>query len=199
MGTIISSILFLPPELPTPLNKRHYFWLDTRLGNRIPALHIKNTSAKYTILYSHGNAEDLGKIFQYLRYLSKLLNVGILAYDYTGYGFGNLLNNASGENPSPSEDQCYADIDAAYHYLTELEHIPADRIILYGRSLGSGPSCYLAQRLNLLRKSDRSPNIAGLVLHSPFLSIFRVVIDTGFTWSSDMFANRDRIGNVGYD
>ena len=44
--------------------------------------------------------------------------------------------------------------------------IPAGRVVLYGQSVGSGPSCYLgAERADL----------AGVVLHSPLLSGVRVL------------------------
>lgn len=39
-----------------------------------------------TILYSHANAEDLGNIYPWCKFLSKMLGVNIFAYDYTGYG-----------------------------------------------------------------------------------------------------------------
>ena len=39
-----------------------------------------------TILYSHANAEDLGNIYPWCKFLSKMLGVNVFAYDYTGYG-----------------------------------------------------------------------------------------------------------------
>lgn len=39
-----------------------------------------------TLLYSHANAEDLGNIYPWCKFLSKSLGVNVLAYDYTGYG-----------------------------------------------------------------------------------------------------------------
>jgi hypothetical protein len=39
-----------------------------------------------TLLYSHANAEDLGNIYPWCKFLSKMLGVNIFAYDYTGYG-----------------------------------------------------------------------------------------------------------------
>lgn len=42
--------------------------------------------AAVTILYSHANAEDLGNIYPWCKFLSKSLGVNVLAYDYTGYG-----------------------------------------------------------------------------------------------------------------
>lgn len=39
-----------------------------------------------TLLYSHANAEDLGSIYPWCKFLSKMLRVNLFAYDYTGYG-----------------------------------------------------------------------------------------------------------------
>ena len=44
------------------------------------------SSCTPTILYSHANAEDLGNIYPWCKFLSKMLGVNIMAYDYTGYG-----------------------------------------------------------------------------------------------------------------
>lgn len=43
-----------------------------------------------------------------------------------------------------------------------------------GRSLGTGPSCYLAAT-----KAEEGVRSAGLILHAPFLSICRIVIESG--------------------
>lgn len=45
-----------------------------------------DTRRGLTILYSHANAEDLGNIYPWCKFLSKSLGVNVLAYDYTGYG-----------------------------------------------------------------------------------------------------------------
>lgn len=62
-----------------------------------------------------------------------------------------------------------------------------------GRSVGSGPSCYLAQKLS---KEYGTDGIGGLVLHSPFLSVCRVVIDCGVENPYDIFPNVTRIKDV---
>ncbi|CAN0447435.1 unnamed protein product, partial [Scytosiphon promiscuus] len=64
--------------------------------------------------------------------------VNVLAYEYSGYG------KSEG---TVSEDNCYADIRAAYDYLTTQKKTPPKQIVLYGRSLGSGPTCQLAEEL----------------------------------------------------
>jgi hypothetical protein len=85
---------------------------------------------------------------------------------------------------APSEEMCYKNIEAAFNYLTDVKGIPPSQIVVYGRSLGSGPSCYLAAKT---AKEGRS--VAALILHSPFLSIFRIVMDCGFSIGGDMFKN----------
>jgi abhydrolase domain-containing protein 17 len=62
--------------------------------------------------------------------------------------------------------------------------------------LGSGPSCHLAAKTALLTKPDaeyasEDGPVGGLILHAPFLSVFRVVVDTGCTLPGDKFPNLD--------
>ena len=59
--------------------------------------------------------------------------------EYTGYG-------ANEENFECKEEYVYNDIDCVFEYLTKQLNISPKDIILYGRSLGSGPSCYLAEK-----------------------------------------------------
>lgn len=104
----------------------------------------------------------------------------------------------------PSEEDCYADIEAAYSYLRRDLNVPSQNIVLYGRSLGSGPSCYLATKTALLSEKqhqdlEKSPGdgpVGGLILHAPFLSVYRVVIDPGCTLYGDKFVNLDIIPMV---
>jgi fermentation-respiration switch protein FrsA (DUF1100 family) len=192
MGNIVDSILFQPPP-PSRLKENKIIWLRTALGNKIPAFHIeysttatKTQTPPITILYSHANAEDLGCIYPWCKYLSRQLKVNIFAYDYTGYGLAI-------DEGKPNEAQCYADIDAAYDYLRLRLNIPANQIVLYGRSLGSGPSCYLAAETSV---ADDEETVGGLILHAPFLSVFRIVIESGCTLMGDQFPNVDYIPNV---
>lgn len=177
MGEALSTLLFQPPR-PTPIKESKLVWLQTRLGSRIPAFYLERPGATITILYSHANAEDLGTVYPWVKFLAKSLGVSVLAYDYTGYGLSQPAD--------PSEENCFADIDAAYDYLTKKRRILPENIVLYGRSLGSGPSCYLASRT-----ADEGKSVAGLILHAPFLSVFRVVLESGCTLIGDKFPNVD--------
>jgi len=124
-------------------------------GLSISAIHLQNPNAANTILFSHGNAEDLGTLRPTLEELRKL-GFSVFAYDYRGYG------TSSG---SSSEETTYQDVDAAYDYLTRVEKIPPGRIIALGRSLGGAIAIDLAARKPL----------GGLIVESSFVSAYRVL------------------------
>ncbi|MEH2439550.1 alpha/beta hydrolase [Nostoc sp.] len=124
--------------------------------NNISATYLLNNQAKYTILYSHGNSEDLGDIKQILEKLHTW-GFSVFAYDYRGYG------TSQGK---PTETHAYEDIDSAYNYLTQNLKIPPDRIIVLGRSVGGGSAVNLAMR----------KPVAGLIIESSFISAFQVVV-----------------------
>lgn len=116
--------------------KQQLVYLTTSLsGHQIPAIYIqhkknnKSAQSNFTIIYSHGNAEDVGLSLPYLDYLSQCCNANVLAYEYCGYSV------AEGE---PSEENCYQCIEAAYEYLTTQQNVPPSQIVLFGRSLGTG-------------------------------------------------------------
>lgn len=124
-------------------------------GNRISAVYLFSPAARFTLLVSHGNAEDLGDDRFWLEDLRQA-GFSVLAYDYQGYG------TSQGR---PGEKVLYEDEAAAYDFLTANLKIPAERIIILGRSVGSGPAVHLAAR----------KPAAGLILQSPFLSAYRVL------------------------
>ena len=171
---ISDRMIFLPPA-PSYRESSDVLKLVTWDGERIAAVYLANPGARYTLLLSHGNGEDLGWVVPTLPALREL-GFGVLAYDYRGYGLSE---------GRPSEERVYGDIDAAYEYLTREKGLPADRIILYGRSLGAGAAVDLAARRP----------VGGLVLESPFLTAFRVMTRIPL-FPFDKFRNVDKIGRV---
>ncbi|GKV37159.1 hypothetical protein SLEP1_g45218 [Rubroshorea leprosula] len=152
--------------------------LRTRRGTEIVAVYIRHPMATSTILYSHGNAADLGQMYELFIELSIHLRVNLMGYDYSGYG------QSSGK---PSEQNTYADIEAAYKCLEESYGTKQEDIILYGQSVGSGPTLDLAPRLPVLR---------AVVLHSPILSGLRVMYPVKRTYWFDIYKNIDKIPQV---
>uniref|UniRef100_A0A0V0IG92 Putative alpha/beta hydrolase domain-containing protein 17C-like n=1 Tax=Solanum chacoense TaxID=4108 RepID=A0A0V0IG92_SOLCH len=149
--------------------------LPTKKGTEIVAVYIRNPAAMLTILYSHGNAADLGQMYELFIELSHLLRVNLMGYDYSGYG------RSTGK---PSEQNTYADIEAAYRCLEETYGVKEEDVILYGQSVGSGPTLDLASRLSRLR---------AVVLHSPILSGLRVMYAVKRTYWFDIYKNIDKI------
>jgi hypothetical protein len=165
MGVIVSTLAFPAPAkeiskaaLLCRTAQNQLVYLQTQSGHTIPAIYIQyyndhkksrkqqqqqqqqkeeeeqqpqQNDCYFTLIYSHGNAEDVGLSLPYLDYLSQYCCCHILAYEYCGYSI------AEGK---PSEQNCYQSIQAAYDYLTHQQAVDPRRIILFGRSLGTGES-----------------------------------------------------------
>jgi len=167
-------MIFLPPR-PGYQDGPEILKVPTADGGSIAALYLVNPAATFTLLLSHGNAEDLGSVRSLVPGLGSL-GFSVFAYDYRGYGLSGGI---------PSERHVYADIDGAYDYLTAKRGVAPGRIVAHGRSLGSGAAVDLAARRP----------VGGLVLESPFLTAFRVMTRVPIV-PFDKFRNADKIGRV---
>ncbi|URE19747.1 abhydrolase domain-containing protein [Musa troglodytarum] len=176
VSSLAARFAFFPPDPPTYSVKKDdggrlaasgvprdhsmdVLVLDTKHGNKIVAFYLKNPCARLTVLYSHGNAADLGRLYDLFVQLKVNLRVNLMGYDYSGYG---------ASTGKPSEYNTYADIEAVYQCLQTEYGISQEDLILYGQSVGSGPTLHLAARL---------PRLRGVVLHSAILSGLRVNIN----------------------
>ncbi|KAI7747944.1 hypothetical protein M8C21_030569, partial [Ambrosia artemisiifolia] len=110
--------------------------------------------------------------------MSCVLKANLVGYDYSGYG------QSTGK---PSECNTYADVDAVYKCLKEKYGVKDDQLIVYGQSVGSGPTIDLASRI---------PDLRGVVLHSPILSGLRVLYPVKRTYWFDIYKNIDKISLV---
>ncbi|CAJ1453722.1 unnamed protein product, partial [Effrenium voratum] len=113
-------------------------------------------SSRFLIIYFHSNAEDLGICRWFCRFVHDQFQVHVLAVEYPGYG-------ACPGTPTP--EGVTANAHAALQFATKALKLPLDRILVFGRSLGTGPALELAARFAL----------AGLVLVTPFLSVKEVL------------------------
>lgn len=168
---LLSSILFQPHE-------PEYTWQTPYIinigdeGMPVAAYWQPQTNAIATLLYSHGNAEDIGDLTEVLNALAQS-GISVLAYDYPGYGLSG---------GKPTENACYNAAEKGYAFLTTQKKIKAEDIIILGRSVGSGPACYLAEKYP----------VRGLVLESGFLSAQRVITRIRLL-PIDTFPNIERI------
>lgn len=147
------SMIFQPPPPSYPDSDR-IIKLETDDAT-IAATYLPNNKARYTILYSHGNAIDLGQLYPILEEI-RSMGFSVFAYDYRGYGL------SSG---SPSEEKTYSDMDTAYRYLTTQLKTKPENIIALGQSLGGAVSADLASREPL----------GGLIIESSFVTAYRVL------------------------
>ncbi len=172
------GMIFFPPEAtyahlpqqdPTAIN------LTDKSGHQLAARYLPNPNSRYTLLFSHGNASDIGSIHPIALALYDA-GFSVLTYDYPGYG------HSSGK---PTEGGTYSAITAAYDYLTDEQNIPPSQIIVQGQSVGSGPATYLAAQRP----------VAGLILESPFATVFQVVVPFRIL-PFEKFPNIKRVGDI---
>lgn len=127
-------------------------WFQAADGARLFGWYVEAQADRPVILWCHGNA---GNIIHRLDNLKLLFHLGlsIFLFDYRGYGRSQALR--------PSEDGLYQDAIGAYDYLTRIQKIRSERIVLFGRSLGASVAGELAARRP----------VAALILESPFPSV----------------------------
>ena len=188
----IGDLLYIPRKRQSELNHSSRASEETAYSETegvqspaIPCLYLPNASGSTKLLiYFHGNAEDVGLASELLDYIRSLLKIHVLAVEYPGYGVYEGQADAQ---------QILIDAETVYDYLTKKGtpwRVPQESIILFGRSIGSGPATHLA--------ACRRP--CSLLLMSPFKSIRDIVKEqAGSLLSyviSDRFRNIDAIEKV---
>ncbi len=171
---LADHLIFQPPGTPYPDNRQGF----SQLGEgkeAIAIFHLPATPNMPTLLWSHGNAQNLQSLQPALEYFHAL-GFGVISYDYPGYG-------ESGG--SPDEEGCYRAIEKTYHHLTASLGISPSDLVLVGQSVGSGPACWLAAR----------QDHAALILISPFMSAFRSVTRIPL-FPGDRFPNHQHLTQV---
>lgn len=124
--------------------------LRTEDGITLRALHKPTASDLPTILFFHGNGDNLAGAIKATELLAAA-GYGLLLPEYRGYG---------GNPGMPSEAGLYRDGEAALRWLDQ-QGVEADRVVLVGNSLGAGVATELATR----------HTVSGLVLVSGFTSL----------------------------
>jgi uncharacterized protein len=153
--------------------------LETSDGERVIAWHVPPRENKPVVLYFHGNGGSLrGRVDRFRDLTAD--GTGLVALSYRGYG---------GSSGAPTEAGLVRDALAAYTFTTA--RYPAERIVLWGESLGSGVAVALASQMP----------VAYVILQSPFTS----AVDVGMQryWfvpvrllMKDQFRSDLRIGKV---
>ncbi len=125
--------------------------LETGDGAALHGWYLPGRDDARTLLFLHGNAGNISHRLDSLRVFHEL-GLNVLIIDYSGFG-------QSGG--TPGERQTYEDARLAWQYLTDTRGVVPERIVIFGRSLGSGVATWLA--------TQETPG--GLILESPFTSV----------------------------
>jgi pimeloyl-ACP methyl ester carboxylesterase len=99
----------------------------------------KRCRGKGVIVYLHGNGTDIGGTAEEAKTLARELDCHVIVPEYPGYG---LAEGVAGE------DTVDATTHAAIRFACETMGAPLSRLILYGRSVGTGPAAAAAARLS---------------------------------------------------
>lgn len=144
----VREIMFTPANVNLAYEE---VFCTTADGERIAAWFVPAKDARGTLLMCHGNGGNNGDRIYAIEFFHNL-GLNVFIFDYRGYGLST---------GKPSEDGTYKDALAAWKYLVEDQEIPADSIVIHGRSLGGAVAAWLA----------RLETPAGLIIESTFTSI----------------------------
>lgn len=175
LAFLVSDRLLFQPQLSGYTQLPDQVRIPIGNGEEITGIWLQNPAAEFTLLFHHGNAEDLSRVLPSLHdfYTNRF---SVLAYDYRGYGTSD---------GKPSYKNAQEDAEAAYQWLTQHQKIPPQNIISIGRSLGGALAIQIAAK----------HPVAGLISECAFTSAFRVKTGVRFLpW--DKFDNLSTIKNI---
>lgn len=152
------SMLYQPPH---PRVAKHdiqgleEFKLQSSDGVKLAAWHVPPADGRPVIVYFYGNAEQLSSGVDLFRKMAEA-GYGLVAIDYRGYG---------GSEGTPTESGLIVDGHAALKFAAD--RYGADRLVVWGYSLGSGVAVALASQ----------QKVRAVVLEAPFSSTLDVAAD----------------------
>jgi len=166
-----------PQQAGFPEAEEHV--LATADGEKVIVWHVPARPGHPVILYFHGNGDFLAGFFGRFRDLIAD-GAGVVALSYRGY---------AGSSGQPSERGLLQDSDAAYVFTTA--RYGADKIVVWGFSLGTGVAVTLAVE----------QRIGKLILEAPYTST--VDVAASIFWfmplrllMRDQFRSDERIARV---
>jgi len=154
--------------------------LETEDGLSLLSWYLPARPRRPVIAYFHGNGGHIGyRAERLLRFARE--GFGVLMPEYRGYG---------GNPGTPTEAGFYADGRATLAFL-DREGVAANRLVLYGESLGSGVAVALAVQHEIAALILEAPptSVAEIAqCHFPYVPASRMVVDR--------FDSLSRIGKV---
>jgi len=135
-------------ELNGTFQDTYFYSLD---GVKLNAWYIKAQECKPTIIYCHGQGENIS-LWQSVAQSLIDNGYGVFMLDYRGHGRSKGV---------PSETGLYTDLESAIKYLKDYENVSQKDVIVWGRSLGGAVVADIASR----------GCFKGVILESTFTNI----------------------------
>jgi pimeloyl-ACP methyl ester carboxylesterase len=126
------------PDWTLPANGEEV-WVKVANGDRVHGwfLRAKKRPAIATVLHCHGNGGNLSNVVWVAQELT-VRGFDAMIFDYRGYG--------RSEGRLTDEWGLYADAEAVYDHLVRERGVKAEKLALYGQSLGTTAAIDLASR-----------------------------------------------------
>ena len=158
------KILFPAPNVAMPaIQGGGVEVIELELGGAILALPIEPTAESGAgaplIVFAHGNGEVAHWSLEDFRVFREE-GFAVLLLEYPGYG---------GTPGSPSSKSLGQAALLALDAVADRTEVDAERIVVYGRSIGSGVACQIAEQRD----------VVAIVLESPFTSLRSLVAEKG--------------------
>lgn len=122
---------------------------------------LREDSDARLVIHTHGSSGALAAYCRAESYrsLSSLApnKIHVLAFDYRGFGLST---------GSPTERGLRTDVQAVFDWATKIAGVPAERIVVFGQSMGSGVAIGLVRDLAL----QKIP-VAGLIITGAFPNV----------------------------
>ena len=126
MAHFTDRLIFAPPPSSYGGQTEGLVRLPTATGDTVAGLLATTAGAPLTVVFTHGNAEDIGDLRDLVA-TYRGLGVSVLAVEYPGYGLST---------GRPSEAGAYAAGDAALAYLTD-HGVPPGRVVISSTTTAS--------------------------------------------------------------
>ncbi|MGH9831776.1 MAG: alpha/beta hydrolase [Blastocatellia bacterium] len=126
------------PDWALPANGEDV-WITVAGGERVHGWFVRASAqpAVATVMFCHGNGGNLTHVAWVAEDLSKR-GFDTLVFDYRGYG--------RSDGRIRDEWGLYADTEAVYDHLTRERGVAAERLVIFGQSLGSTAAIDVASR-----------------------------------------------------
>ena len=157
-----ARMIYIKQTIPFNIRSCCFTW---DLPSSLPALIVWNeyVNTNIFIIYFHGNATDISQVYRFSQRQSRVFNAHFLAVEYPRYGFAGCNSNEDTINHCAKMD---------HKFVTEVLKVPSNRIIIFGNSIGTGPTCNLSSYLTEINQPP-----AAVILHSPFTQLNDVAED----------------------